>query len=326
MVAPVPSVPPLDVAAVARRVIEAEAAALLRLSGELPADFRAAVEAIRAAPGRVVVSGIGKSGHIGRKIAATLASTGTPAMFLHPSEASHGDLGMVGRGDVCLLISNSGETAELRDLLSYAKRFGLTVIGVCQRPGSTLLREADLALLLPNAPEACAIGMAPTTSTTMALALGDALAVALMEDRGFRPDDFRLYHPGGTLGARLLRAGQLMRRGDALPTVAPDTPMDQTILTMTGAGFGVAAVVDAEGRLFGVVTDGDLRRNMAGLMDRTAGEVATRDPVTIGPDVMAAEALGLLNARKIGALIVADDAGRPLGILRIHDLLQAGVA
>ena len=317
---------PIDVSAVARRVIRTEAAALDKLAADLPADFDDAVHTILCATGRVIVSGIGKSGHIARKIAATLASTGTPALFVHPAEASHGDLGMIGRGDVCLLISSSGETAELRDLLSYAKRFGLPVIGISRRPSSTLIAQSDHALILPDADEACAIGMAPTTSTTMALALGDALAVALMEDRNFLPDDFRLYHPGGTLGARLLRAAQLMRAGEALPLVRPDTPMTDTILTMTGGGFGIAAVIDADGRLAGVITDGDLRRNMAGLMDRRAGEVATPDPVTVAADVLAVEALALMNERKVGALIVADPDRRPVGILRIHDLLAAGVA
>ncbi|MEZ5910822.1 MAG: KpsF/GutQ family sugar-phosphate isomerase [Paracoccaceae bacterium] len=317
--------PECDVVERGRRVLRTEASALVQLAEALPADFAAVVDLILGASGRVIVSGIGKSGHIGRKIAATLASTGTPSYFVHAADASHGDLGMVTRADICLLISNSGEAAELRDLVAHTRRFTIPMIAISSRPDSTLMKAADYRLCLPDAPEACAIGMAPTTSTTMTLALGDALAVALMERRGFVAEDFRDFHPGGKLGAQMARVSQLMHGGDDVPVVTADASMSETLLTMTSKGFGIAAVVEA-GRLAGVISDGDLRRNMNGLMDRTAGEVATRTPVTVTPDSLAAEALALMNARKIGALMVVDDTQAPLGVLHIHDLLRAGVA
>ncbi|MFP4274344.1 MAG: SIS domain-containing protein [Paracoccaceae bacterium] len=310
----------------ARRVLATEASALALLAEELPADFAPAVERILAMRGRVVVAGIGKSGHVGRKISATLASTGTPSLFVHAAEASHGDLGMIGNEDIVLLISNSGETAELGDILAYTRRFAIPVIGISSRAGSTLMRAADLRLLLPGAPEACHIGMAPTTSTTMTLALGDALAVALMEARGFAAEDFRDFHPGGKLGAQMSRVAQLMHGEASLPLVDPDTPMSQALLVMTSKGFGIAAVVAEDGRLQGIVTDGDLRRHMDGLLERNAGQIATRDPVTVGPDTLAATALGLMNARKISVLLVVDEDRHPLGVLHIHDCLRAGVA
>ena len=315
-----------EINTVGRRVLEAERTGLQALADALPADFSETVRSILALKGRVIVSGIGKSGHIGRKIAATLASTGTPALFVHASEASHGDLGMIGGDDACLLISNSGETAELGDIIAYSRRFQIPLIGISSRADSALLRAADLRLLLPPAPEACPIGMAPTTSTTMTLALGDALAVALMECRGFRQENFAVYHPGGKLGAQMARVAQLMHAGAALPRVAPDTPMADTLIEMTSKGFGIAAVADADGPLTGIVTDGDLRRKMDVLMQSRAGDVATRDPVTVSPDLLAAEALGLMNEKRILALLVVDDANRPIGVLHVHDLLRAGVA
>ncbi|TDL84278.1 KpsF/GutQ family sugar-phosphate isomerase [Palleronia sediminis] len=312
--------------AAAERVLSVEAAALSALARDLPADFTGAVRAIRACTGRVIVAGVGKSGHVGRKIAATLASTGTQASFVHPTEASHGDLGMIGSGDICLLISNSGETAELRDLLAYAKRFAIPLVGLSSRADSTLMRAAGFRLLLPPMAEACPMGLAPTTSTTAALALGDALAVALMELRGFGAEHFAAFHPGGKLGAQLARVEEFMHGGDAIPLVPVGADMGETLLEMTSKGFGITAVTDAAGRLAGVVTDGDLRRNMTDLMTRRAGEIATPDPVTAAPGMMAAQALGLLNARKISVLIVCDDDRRPVGVLHIHDLLRAGVA
>lgn len=311
--------------ATARRVIRAETEALAALEGSLNGDFARAVQMILDAPGRVIVSGMGKSGHIGRKIAATLASTGTPALFLHPAEASHGDLGMVAGGDVCILLSNSGETRELSDLVQYTRRFGIPVIAVTRVAGSTLARQAEVALILPDAPEACAIGMAPTTSTTCALALGDALAVALMEARGFSAEAFHVFHPGGKLGAQFLRVSDVMHVGDALPVVAPGTGMGETLVEMSAKGFGVAAVVE-EGRLRGVITDGDLRRNLDGLMGQTAGAVATADPRIATPDMLVSEALGLMNRHKIGALLVVGEEGRLCGLVHIHDCLRAGVA
>ena len=310
----------------AARVLATEAEALSDLAANLPAEFAAAVRAIRAAPGRVVVAGVGKSGHVGRKLSATFASTGTPSLFVHPTEASHGDLGMIGADDICLLLSNSGETAELGDMLAYCRRFGIPIVAITSRAASTLGRAATHALVLPAAPEACPMGLAPTTSTTLALALGDALAVALMEDRGFTRETFSVFHPGGKLGAQLARVGHLMHAGTEVPRVSVDTPMAETLIEMTSKGFGVAAVVGPEGRLAGVVTDGDLRRNMADLLHRNAGDVATPDPVTVGPDMLAAEAMALLQAKRILVLIVVDEDALPVGVLSIHDLLRAGVA
>jgi arabinose-5-phosphate isomerase len=314
-----------QVRATAARVLTTEGQALLAMAGAIPEGFDAAVERMLACRGRIVVSGIGKSGHIARKIAATLSSTGSPAYFVHPAEASHGDLGAITEADLCLCLSNSGETSELSDLIAHTRRFGIPLIAITGGTGSTLAGAADLTLILPRQPEACIIGMAPTTSTTMALALGDALAVALMERRGFVADHFRTLHPGGKLGARLARVDQLMRGGEGLPLVAPETPMAETLLVMTRAGFGVAGVV-AEGRLRGVITDGDLRRHMEGLMMRRAGEVATLRPLVAPPAMLAAEAVALMNARKITQLFVVDQDNHPLGILHIHDCLRAGVA
>ncbi len=316
---------PADILAEARRVLEVEAQAVQAMARAIPADFTAAVQAVLAAPGRVVVSGLGKSGHVGRKIAATLASTGTPAYFVQSAEASHGDLGMITPQDICLLISNSGETAELGDLLAYTQRFDIPVIAISSRADSTLMRAARYRLLLPPAPEACAIGMAPTTSTTLTMAMGDALAVCLMTARGFRAEDFRTFHPGGRLGAQMARVRALMHAGTAVPLVAADTPMPEVILTMTSKGFGIAGVL-RDGRLAGVISDGDLRRKMETLMTSTAGQIASPDPVTITPDSLAAQALAVMNARKITALFVVDDQGCPQGILHLHDCLRAGVA
>ncbi|WP_050528729.1 KpsF/GutQ family sugar-phosphate isomerase [Pseudorhodobacter aquimaris] len=311
---------PLDAAA---RVLRIEGEALLTMAAALPEDFGAAVEALLDCKGRVILAGIGKSGHIARKIAATLSSTGTPAYFVHPAEASHGDLGTITPADIVLALSNSGETTELGDMIAHTRRFSIPLIALCSKAGSTLSLAADLRLILPPAPEACPLGMAPTTSTTMALALGDALAVALMERRGFEPEHFRTFHPGGRLGARLARVGQLMRSDD-LPLVPMEMPMAETLLVMTQKGFGTAGVMDGP-RLAGVITDGDLRRNMAGLMDKQAIDVATRTPLTAPPDMLAAEAVALMNARKITMLFVIDAEAHPLGILHIHDCLRAGV-
>jgi len=313
-------------AIVASRVLCLESAALADMATAIPIDFDNVVEAILSMEGRVVVSGIGKSGHVGRKIAATLASTGTPAYFVHPAEASHGDLGMISEKDICLLLSNSGETAELGDILAYCVRFTIPVIGISSRARSTLMRAARFKLLLPQAPEACPNGLAPTTSTTLSIALGDALAVALMEARGFKTEDFRGFHPGGKLGARMRRVGDLMHIADALPLVTATTPMGEALLTMSGKGFGITAVTGEDGTLVGIVTDGDLRRNLDNLMSHCAGEIATRNPVTAPPSMLAAEALALMNERKISVLLVVDEQNRPVGILHVHDCLRTGVA
>ena len=315
---------PSDHLTVGRRVIRREAEALEMLAGTLGQGFADAVALILRTKGRVVVSGMGKSGHIARKIAATFASTGTPSQFVHPAEASHGDLGMVTPQDVLLVLSNSGETPELADLVAHSRRFNIPLIGVAGRQGSTLLREADVALVLPPAPEACGQGIVPTTSTTMTLALGDALAIALMEHRAFSPEQFRVFHPGGKLGARLLHVRNLMHENP--PLVAEDTPMSEALLVMTRAGFGVVGVADDKGHLRGIVTDGDLRRHMDGLLTMTAGQVMTRNPRSTPPDDLAVEALSLMNERKITCLMVTDTDDRAIGVLHIHDCLRAGVA
>ena len=310
--------------AAGRRVIAAEASALAALEGAIDESFDRAVSLLLEATGRVIVSGMGKSGHIARKIAATLASTGTPAHFVHPAEASHGDLGMLTRGDVVLVLSNSGETPELADLVAYTRRFAIPMIGVASRADSTLCRQSDIVLLLPTVPEACETGVVPTVSTTMTLALGDALAIALMEHRAFTPEDFRDRHPGGKLGARLSKVSDLMHVDDELPLVSPDAPMSDVLLLISQKGFGVAGVRGADGKLAGVITDGDLRRHMDGLLSRTAAEVMTRAPLTVPASALAERAVGLMNAHKVTCLFVLDE-NRIAGILHIHDCLRAGV-
>jgi len=260
-----------------------------------------------------------------RRAGSTFASTGTPAHFVHPAEGSHGDLGMVMRGDVLLVLSNSGETPELADLIAHSRRFSIPLIAVAARAGSTLARQADVALILPTVPEACETGVVPTTSTTMALALGDALAVVLMEHRRFTPDQFRLFHPGGRLGARLTRVRDLMHLD--LPLVGMGAPMAEALLAMSGKGFGVVGVTDQDGGLAGIITDGDLRRHMAGLLALTADQVMTRDARTIGPEALAERAVAVMNDRKITCLFVVDPEGSraAVGLLHIHDCLRAGV-
>lgn len=310
--------------ATAARVLRLEGEAVLQMAADLPEDFDAAVAAILATKGRVILGGIGKSGHIARKISSTLASTGTPSAFVHAAEASHGDLGMVTPGDLAILISNSGETAELKDIVAHVARFSIPLIGISRNPASTLMQASDYRLTLPSAPEACALGMAPTTSTTLTLAIGDALAVAVMERRGFMPEEFRTFHPGGKLGARLSKVAQLMHGLDALPLVRTDAPMSDTLVVMSEKSFGIAGVVE-NGALVGVISDGDLRRNMEYLMERKAGEVATRSPRVIAPDMLAAEALAMMSENKITALFVTDEGGAPVGILHLHDCLRAGL-
>lgn len=310
---------------IARGVLAIESAALARMGRELPSAFDAVVDMLLAIKGRVIVSGMGKSGHIAAKIVATLSSTGTPAQYVHPGEASHGDMGMLTPADAVVLISNSGETRELSDMIAHCARFAIPLVAITKKPGSTLGLAADHCLVLPDAPEACAIGMAPTTSTTMAMALGDALAVSLMKLRKFDKDRFLAFHPGGTLGAQLLRVSAVMHRGEELPVVTEATPMSETLLVMSQKGFGVAALVEGD-TLKGIITDGDLRRNMDGLMDRTAGEVATRDPDVTHPDTLLSEALGQMNMTKRTVLLVVDGGADLVGLIHIHDALRAGVA
>ena len=304
-------------------VLRAEARALDVLAETLDTDFARAVDLILSTKGRLIVAGIGKSGHVGRKIAATFASTGTPAHFVHAAEASHGDLGMVTPEDSVLLLSRSGETQELGDLISYTRRFKVTLISISANAESTLARASDVALVLPDVAEVCAIGMAPTTSTTMTLALGDALAVTVMRAKGFDPARVHQFHPGGKLGAQFLRVQELMVKGDALPLVAEDTPMPEVLMRMTGSSFGVAILTDGA-ELRGIVTDGDLRRHMEGLMAQRAGDVATRAPKTITGAALVSEAVQVMNSLKVTSLCVVDGP-RLTGLIRLHDCLRAGV-
>jgi arabinose-5-phosphate isomerase len=316
-----------DTLAVGRRVLETEAEALARLAAGLDDAFAAAVEALFNAKGRVVCTGIGKSGHVARKIAATMASTGSAAMFVHPSEASHGDLGMIGPDDVILALSKTGETRELADVIAYAARFAIPLIAITAAAEGTLARASDIVLLLPDAPEATDAVNAPTTSTTLQIAMGDALAVALLERRGFQPSDFRVFHPGGKLGAMLRTAADLMHGREELPLVAPETPMRQALLVMTEKRWGIVGVVDPKGKLLGAITDGDLRRHIVGLLDHTAGEVMTPGPKkTAPPHMLAGEALALMSdpPPAVTVLFVVEEE-KPVGILHVHDLLRAGV-
>ena len=316
-----------DAAAVGRRVLAAEAEGLAQLAAGLDGAFGEAVETLFAAKGRIVCTGIGKSGHVGRKIAATLASTGSVAMFVHATEASHGDLGMIGTDDVILALSKTGETRELADVIAYSRRFAIPLIAVTAFADSTLGRAADIVLAIPDAPEAADELNAPTTSTTLQMALGDALAVALLERRGFRPSDFRVLHPGGKLGAMLRTVGDLMHGANELPIVDVETPMKDALLVMTEKRWGIAGVTDAEGRLAGAITDGDLRRHIDGLLDHTAGQVMTPGPKkTVPPGMLASEALALMSdpAPAVTVLFVVE-AGKPVGILHVHDILRAGV-
>lgn len=315
------------VLATGRRVLTREAQALAALADQLDGPFAEAVDLLFKLGGRAVVTGMGKSGHIARKIAATFSSTGTPALFVHPGEASHGDLGMITSDDAVLGLSNSGEATELAAIIAYSRRFAIPLIAITGSADNTLARAADLSLVLPAEPEACPMGLAPTTSTTMMLGLGDALAVALMERRGFGEDDYRLLHPGGQLGKILLRVSDLMHTGEHVPLIGPDRPMSEAILVMTKYGFGCVGVIDEAGDLIGIITDGDLRRHMSlTLMAAPVSAVMTRDPKTIRPGALAAEALGVMNRSKhpFTALLVVED-GKPIGIINIHDLLRAAV-
>lgn len=316
--------------AAARRTLDLEIEGLAAIRGLLDngmaQPFRDAVSALKAARGRVIVSGIGKSGHVGQKIAATFASTGTPAFFVHPSEASHGDLGMITPDDVILAISWSGETVELKNIITYSRRFNVPLIAITSRADSALGKQADVVLELPKGKEACPHGLAPTTSTTMQLALGDCLAVALLETKGFTAHDFRVFHPGGSLGASLKYVTDFMHKGDRLPIAKRTAEMGSVLVTMTQKSFGCLGVVDGKGQLVGIVTDGDLRRHMgANLLTAEAGDIMTKGPKTVGPETLAAEALEIINSSRITALFVVDK-GKPVGIVHVHDLLRAGVA
>ena len=323
----VDSSPVSDLAA-ARRVLRTAADALTSLGEALDGEFTRAIDTIVAAQGRVMVSGMGKSGHIARKIAATLSSTGTPAYFVHPAEASHGDLGAITRQDVLLMLSWGGETAELTDLITYAKRFGIPLIGIASNADSTLMQAADVKLALPRAQEACPMGLAPTTSTTMMLGLGDALAVALMERKGFSADQYRDLHPGGSLGRALIRVSDLMHAGDEVPLAREDATMREVLLIMSEKRFGCVGIVKDDGALAGIITDGDLSRHIDGdnFLGRPARQVMTKNPKIAHPDQLAAEALAFMNEKKITRLFVLpENAKQPMGILHIHDCLRAGL-
>ncbi len=314
----------------ALRTLDAEGSGITAISAALQSDlgatFASAADLIRNAKGRLIVTGLGKSGHIGRKIAATFASTGTPAFFVHAAEASHGDLGMITADDVIMALSWSGEQPEMKNLITYAKRFRIPLIAMTAESDSTLAMAADIALTLPKAREACPHNLAPTTSSLMMLALGDALAIALLEGRGFTSVDFSVLHPGGKLGAMLKYARDLMHSGDAVPLKPLGTRMSDALVEMSSKGFGCVGIVDARGSIVGIVTDGDLRRHMRpDLMTALVDDVMTKNPKTIPRDLLASEALEILNSSKITALIVTD-ANRPVGIVHLHDILRAGVA
>ena len=314
-----------DYLPVARDVLTKEAGALNDLAESLGDSFNQMVEQLKNLQGRVILTGIGKSGHVARKIAATLASTGTPAMFLHPAEAAHGDMGMVDASDAMIILSNSGEMAELSILLPYARRFGILVIGWTRNPVSTLGQDVDICINFPDVPEVCPMGLAPTTSTTMMVALGDALAVSLMKSRGFDSDNFRIFHPGGALGRRLTRVRDLMHKDDAVPLIADTAQMNEAIEIMTKKGFGCVGVIDGGGDLVGIVTDGDLRRHLQdNLRDQPVVAIMTSKPKSISVGAVAAEAMKMMNSRAITTLFVVEE-NKPVGIIHLHDCLRAGV-
>ncbi len=313
-----------NIEGVAKFVIETEASALLKLASDLPKDFLGTIEAILNTRGRVIVSGVGKSGHVGRKIAATLASTGTPANFVHSTEASHGDLGMITPDDFCLLISNSGETSELKDILEHTRRFGIMTAVISSSFNSTIMQAANFKLLLTAAPEACTIGMAPTTSTMLTMALGDALAVSLMEQRNFKPDDFKILHPGGNLGLQIVKVSQLMRNKSEMPIVKDELGMSDVVSCMTEAGFGIAVLVDKKGMLSGVITDGDLRRNFNDILTLSARDIATLNPISVKPADLVSVALEKMEKFKVYSIVVVEKH-QPVGLLRMHDVLRSGI-
>ena len=308
----------------ARNVIDIESRALSQLSKNVPLDFERVIKMVCNLKGHLIISGIGKSGHIGRKIAATLASTGTPSYFVHATEASHGDLGSLTSDDACLLISNSGETPEIVNLIEYTRRFSIPLIGISSNQDSTLIEASDYKLVLPHEAEACFIGLAPTTSTTMTLALGDALAVTLMEKREFNSERFKKFHPGGQLGGLVTKVRHLMHSGEKLPIVKPISTMPDTLIEMTSKGFGVAIVAEKK-KVIGVITDGDLRRHMDNLMKMSAIDIASDKPITVHPEALAVEALAVMNAQKISVVIVVDSNKNIQGVLHVHDCLRAGL-
>jgi arabinose-5-phosphate isomerase len=320
-----------DVLASAKAALATETegmAALLRaLDGKLGEAIVKAVDLMHQAKGRIIVTGMGKSGHIARKIAATLASTGTPSSYVHPAEASHGDLGMITPQDVVIMLSNSGESAELKDILNYATRFSVPLISITANAASTMAKASDIVLKLPPAREACPNGLAPTTSTLLQLALGDALAMALLELKGFTANDFRSFHPGGKLGARIKHARDLMHHGAELPLAKQGTALSAAVVTMTEKTFGCVGVIDGAGKLTGLITDGDLRRHMnKDLASMKVDDIMTHNPKTISGDLLSGEVIELINDKRITTVFVVDSSGKPEGLIHIHDLLKAGVS
>lgn len=323
---PTSSMRPLD-SALRTLNFESDGLAQVRaaLGNGLATPFEQAVDLLKQAKGRVIVTGIGKSGHVGQKIAATFASTGTPSFFVHPTEASHGDLGMITGDDIIVAISWSGETVELKNIITYSRRFNVPLVALTSNAASALGQQADVVLELPKAQEACPHGLAPTTSTTMQLAIGDCLAIALLEAKGFTAHDFKRYHPGGSLGASLKYVSDVMHKGDELPVIGPDAKMSEALMVMTSKSFGCVGIVDEAGMLIGVVTDGDLRRHMgAGLLEAKASDIMTARPKTVPPNKLASAALEVMNASRITSLFVVD-AGKPIGIVHVHDFLRAGI-
>lgn len=319
-----------DIIGIARRVLRIEADAISALELKIDAGFEKAVEAIFKSRGRVVVTGMGKSGLVGKKIAATLASTGTPAFFLHPAEAIHGDLGMVTSDDVVIAISNSGDTEEIVLLMPFLKRFNVTLISMTGNPASVLSREADLNIDVSVREEACPLGIVPTASTAAAMAMGDALAVALLQKRGFREEDFAFFHPGGSLGKKLfIKVKDLMHSGDALPVVSPDMSMTDAVMVISSKRLGMTTVAGRDNKLLGILTDGDIRRGIQkggkAFFDMKAGDVMSRDPKTISEDELAAKALSIMESHSITSLVVSDEEGRPKGIIHLHDILKKGI-
>jgi len=310
---------------IARATLDREMEGLKALEKALDEKFSQAVDMIAACKGRAIVSGMGKSGHIANKIASTFSSTGTSSFFVHPAEASHGDLGMITRNDIVILLSNSGETSELRDIIFYCKRFDIPIISIVRRKTSTLVESSSIAFILPEVPEVSSVA-APTTSTTMMLAWGDALAMAVMDKKGFSNDDFGTFHPGGKLGSQFIKVEQLMLKGDSLPVISEDEMMSDVLLIMTRKALGCAAAVDKSGTLLGIITDGDLRRHMDGnITSMKAGDILNRKPKTIKPSMLAIEALGIMNRNNITTLLVCDDSAKLTGIIHIHNLLSAGI-
>lgn len=321
----------MNILDIAKKVLKIEAGAVLALIEKLDANFEKAVDMIYQSKGKVVVTGMGKSGLVGKKIAATLASTGTPAFFLHPAEAIHGDLGMVTSEDVIIAISNSGETEELAGLIPFLKRFNVHLISMTGNPNSTLSRQADAHLDISVKEEACPLGIVPTASTTAALAMGDAIAVALLTRNGFREEDFAFYHPGGSLGKKLfVKVRDLMHQGDALPVISPDKSMTSAVMEISSKRLGIVIVVDADNKLLGIITDGDLRRGIEkwgkALFDMKAGEVMTKNPKTISGDELAAKALSIMESHSITSLTVPDKEGKAEGVIHLHDILRKGIA